>query len=70
MNTDYIREELKQKINQEVIIKVFGMRNKTSTYEGRINAIYPNIFTISSNGNEKSFTYADVITGDISIKFK
>lgn len=52
-----------------VVIKVFGMRGKTSEYTGKINAIYPNIFTILENGNEKSFTYRDVYTGDIKIKY-
>ncbi len=69
MNLDIVREELKKHLNERVQIKVFGMRNKTSTYEGRINAIYPNIFTIINPNFEKSFTFSDLITGEISIKY-
>ncbi len=69
MNLDIVREELKKHLNARVQIKVFGMRNKTSTYEGMINAIYPNIFTVIGSNFEKSFTFSDLITGEISIKY-
>lgn len=69
MNTDIIKEELRSKINQIVEIKVYGMRGKTSDYRGKIHAIYPNIFTIIDGNTEKSFTYRDIITGDIKIKY-
>lgn len=45
------------------------MRGKTSEYKGRIHAVYPNLFTIINNNQEKSFTYRDIITGDIKIKY-
>lgn len=45
------------------------MRNKTNEYNGYLKKLYPNIFTISENNIEKSFTYADLITGDIKIKY-
>ncbi len=69
MNLDIVREELKKHLNDKVLVKVFGMRNKTNIYEGRINAIYPNIFTIIGPNFEKSFTFSDLITGEISIKY-
>ena len=70
MNLDFIREEIKNHLNHEVKIKVFGMRNKESVYTGRINAIYPNIFSIINPEYEKSFSYRDIITGDIEIKYE
>ena len=69
LNTEKVKEEIKKNINRTVVIKVYGMRGKTSDYHGTINAIYPNIFTIIDNGFEKSFTYRDIITGDIKIKY-
>ena len=69
MNIDNIKEELKKRINQKIEIKVYGMRGKTSDYKGTIHGIYPNIFTIIEGGTEKSFTYRDIITGDIKIKY-
>lgn len=70
MNPEFIKEKIQKNINKNVKITVYGMRNKTNTHYGRIKAIYPNIFTIEENNNEKSFSYADVITGDIKIKYE
>ncbi len=70
MNINIIKEEIKSHLNENVEIKVYGMRNKTSSYKGIINKTYPNIFTILTDNNEKSFSYNDVITGDIKIKYE
>ena len=69
LNTNNIKEEISKNINRNVEIKVYGMRGKTSEYKGRIHAVYPNLFTIINNNQEKSFTYRDIITGDIKIKY-
>lgn len=70
LNIEKVKEELTRRINEEVEIKVYGMRGKTNDYKGKIHAIYPNIFTIIDNNTEKSFTYRDIITGDIKIKYR
>lgn len=70
MNSNIIRKEIAKHLNEEATVKVYGMRNKVCTYEGIIKAIFPNIFTISLDNLEKSFSYADVITGNIKIKYK
>jgi len=70
LNPSFIKEEIKKNLNRYVEITVYGMRNKTNKYYGRIKSIYPNIFTINDGINEKSFSYADIITGDIAIKYK
>ena len=69
MNTNNIKEEISKNINRNVEIKVYGMRGKTSEYKGRIHAVYPNLFTIININQEKSFTYRDIISGDIKIKY-
>ena len=70
MNINIIKEEIKNHLNKKVSIKVFGMRNKTNYYRGFIKAIYPNIFTIANTEYEKSFSYRDIITGEIKIKYE
>lgn len=70
MNINIIKNEVKKHLNEEVTIKVYGMRGKTNEYHGTIKAIYPNIFTINDNNFEKSFTYRDIITGEIKIKYQ
>ena len=69
LNTDKVKEEITKNLNRLVEIKVYGMRGKTIDYKGKIHAIYPNLFTIIDNNTEKSFTYRDIITGDIKIKY-
>ena len=68
MNINITKEEIRKSINKKVIISVHGMRNRINRYEGIIYKVYPNIFTILIDGEEKSFTYRDIITGDIKIK--
>ena len=69
MNIDIVKNEINKNIGKKVKITVHGMRNKTEFYEGNIYQIYPNIFTILSDYGEKSFTYRDIITKDITIKY-
>ncbi len=69
MNINIIKEEINRHLNNKVLVSVYGMRNRINRYEGIIYKVYPNIFTILENGEEKSFPYRDVITGDIKIKY-
>lgn len=69
MNINIVKEEIKSKINRKVSINVFGLRNRVNRYEGVIYKVYPNIFTVLIDGEEKSFTYRDVITGEVKIKY-
>jgi len=69
MNIDIVKEKLNNNLNKKVIITVYGLRNKINRYEGVLYKTYPNIFSILENGQEKSFSYNDYITGDIKIKF-
>ena len=69
MNIDLIKQEIMNNIGKKVLITVHGMRNRTDYYEGKIYKSYPNIFTIIANNDEKSFTYRDIITKDITIKY-
>lgn len=69
MNINIVKEDIKNKVNKRVIVSVYGLRNRVTRYEGIIYKIYPNIFTIYTGDEEKSFPYRDIITGDIKIKY-
>ena len=69
MKINIVKEEIKSKINRKVSISVFGLRNRVNRYDGVIYKVYPNIFTVLIDGEEKSFTYRDVITGEVKIKY-
>ena len=69
MNINIIREDISKNISKKVIVNVYGLRNRVSRYEGILYKIYPNLFTVLVNGEEKSFNYRDVITGEVKIKY-
>ncbi len=69
MNINIVREEIEKKLNRKVLVSVYGMRNKVSRVEGILYKTYPNIFTVLVNGEEKSFSYRDLIIGDVIIKY-
>lgn len=69
MNINIIKENINKNINRNVVVSVYGLRNKMTKYEGVIYKVYPNLFTILVNNEEKSFTYRDVITGEVKIKY-
>ena len=69
MNINIVKEEISKNINKKVSIAVYGLRNRVNRYEGIIYKMYPNLFTVLVNGEEKSFTYRDVITGEVKIKY-
>lgn len=69
MNLDTIKEDVKKHLNYKVLISVYGMRNKNYQIAGYISNVYPSIFTVNENGQEKSFNYSDIATGEISIKY-
>lgn len=69
MNIDLVRQKIESNLNKKVMVSVYGLRNKVSRYEGILYKTYPNIFSIISEGVEKSFSYNEYITGDVKIKF-
>ena len=69
MNIDIVKEKLNNNLNKNVVVTVYGLRNKINRYTGVLYKTYPNIFSIITDGVEKSFSYNDYITGDIKIKF-
>lgn len=69
MNIDNIKEMIKNNIGRKVRVTVYGIRNKVNFYDGDIYKMYPNIFTIIENGEERSFAYRDIITKDINITY-
>ena len=67
MNINIIKTKLKEYINQKLKIKVFIGRNKYEYYEGIIERMYDNIFTIKTEAGLKSFSYSDIATKTIVI---
>ena len=69
MNLEVIKKNLSKKLGHKVSITVKGLRNHKQIYEGVIYKMYPNLFSILSNNNEKCFSFADIATKEILIKY-
>ena len=69
MNLDNIKMDIKNHLNCNVHIQIFGMRNKNSEVYGYISGVYPSIFTVNQSGVERSFSYSDIATKEIIIKY-
>lgn len=65
MNIELTKEKVKTLLNKKIKIKVNIGRNKHEYYEGYIEKLHPNIFTIKTNQGIKSFTYTDVLTKNV-----
>ena len=70
MNIDCIKEEIQKKIRKNVTCKVNIGRNKFENFEGKIEAIYPFLFTIVNGNETKCLSYSDVITKTLELKLK
>ncbi len=69
MNINIIKEEVRKHLNKSVEIAVHGMRNKSYIVKGTITHVYPSIFIVNEEQVEKSFSYSDLATGEINIKY-
>ncbi len=70
MNLDKIKNSVSNLIGNKLKIKVNIGRNKYEYYEGSINNIYSNLFTVNTNKGIKTWTYSDVATKVVTlIKF-
>ena len=68
MNIDIAKKEIATYLNKKVIVTVYGARNRNNSYEGILYKMYPNIFSIITDGVEKSFSYNEYISKDIKIR--
>lgn len=69
MNPQIIKDKLIVHKGEKVLVKTHGMRNKTEKFIGVLKEFYPQIFTIESNGMIKSFSYAELINGELVLSF-
>jgi len=69
MNLDLIKEQIKLNLGRRIRVQVFGLRNKKNVYEGILIDCYPNLFIVNVDGSNKSFTYADVVTGEVKLDY-
>lgn len=69
LNIEIVKDKMRPHLNKKVEVSVYGLRNKTEYFIGTLSKMYPYIFTVLVNNTEKSFNYADIITGEVQVKF-
>lgn len=71
MKTIYqAKEFIKSNYGKRVIIKILGIRNKMDIVEGIISECYSHVFIVRTKFGNKSFTYTDVLIGNIRVSVK
>ena len=53
MNLDIIKERINNLYNKEVTLKISGNRSKKCLIKGYVSGIYPRVFTVNVDGNNK-----------------
>lgn len=71
MTRTQIKKQLHDYLGENVIIKYNLGRNKYEEYKVKIKELYNNIFLVQTDIDNqiKSFSYNDIITKTIKIKF-
>lgn len=69
MNLDIVKNEIKEHLHDKVNVYVSALRNKSYHYSGVIIKMYPNLFIVKTDNNERSISYSEVATGDIKLTY-
>ena len=68
MNLDYVKNHIKNMKLEEHTFVYKSIRNQNQKFVGKINNCYSGIFTVELlDGRIKSFSYNDVIMGNLII---
>ena len=70
-----IKELLNARIGQKVMVKVQAGRKRVNTLHGTLSKAYPAIFIVHLNNDgddlqRVSYTYADLLTHNVSLAFE
>ncbi|MEG0994385.1 MAG: Veg family protein [Bacilli bacterium] len=70
MNIDTIKVKIKESEGQVLHFRFNGARNQIEEFTGIIKGVYPKMFLISLNNNQKTkrtFTYSDILTSSLEV---
>lgn len=71
MRTIYqAKEFIRSNCGKRVSIKIFCIRNKVDSIDGVIVECYKNVFIVSTRFGKKSFSYTDVLVGNVKVTVK
>ena len=69
-----IRQELSEQVGKEVKLTAYESRNRVVEHTGVLSNTYPSIFVIDLDSERDSvdhvsYSYIDVLTGSVELKF-
>lgn len=70
MTIEAIREVISSKLGERVCIIYEEGRTKKLRCNGIITEVYSNIFIVKDDDYKRSFSYYDILTNSIKMKFK
>ncbi len=74
LSINEIIEKIKNMQGKDINMEVNRGRKRIEKYVGVIEKVYPSVFTVSikspENQSNQSFSYSDVLCGDVKIKVK
>ena len=63
-----VRGKIEKLVGKDIVFSINKGRKKFINFDGKVTATYPSVFTILSNGQnekEKSFSYTEVLCGNV-----
>jgi uncharacterized protein Veg len=70
MNIEHVKDEISSHIGGYATLKYHLGRNKYEEYQVKIKEVYNRVFLVELNNKDtKSFSYSDIITKTIRIKY-
>lgn len=68
------RDEIRDNIGRDVIVEADQGRNRIVTKEGKLDAVFPSLFTIKitnrfNNERTVSYTYSDLLTSTVVLTY-
>lgn len=71
MRTIYeAKEFIRKNVGKNVLIEILGIRNKVEYIEGIISECYANVFVVKSKRMNRSYSYSDVLIGNVLVHIK
>lgn len=67
LDLDVVKDKLKQLKGKSVEMSINRGRKKIDVVVATIKDLYPSVFTISTNGNLQTFSYFDIMCGNVII---
>jgi len=64
-----VKEDITRHMNKEVKVISRENRNRNDIFFGKIIETYPHVFIVSNGNIKRSYSYADILSRDITVTF-